>query len=331
MAQDGCWSRLAGIAIASLIVAPGVCSEPGIDTLSLVVENDLFYDQDRNYTSGVALLWMPAASRPPDWALAIAHWLPWFPEEGAVRHAYVLGQSMYTPQDITLAEPPLDDRPYAGWLYGTVGLGAETGRRLDQLALTVGVVGPASGAEQTQSFVHRLKDEDEPEGWDTQLGNELGLLLTYQRSWRALATQPLAGLELDLAPHAGGALGNVYTYASAGLTLRFGKGLALDYGPPRIQPSVPGSGLYVPTDTFAWYLFAGFEGRGVLRNLFLDGSSFQDSRSVNNEPLVGDLQWGTSLSWRGARLSYTHVLRTREFATQQEHDDFGAVSLSISF
>jgi hypothetical protein len=54
---------------------------------------------------------------------------------------------MYTPRDITLANPPLDDRPYAGWLYATLGLGVETGRQLDQLALSLGVVGPESLAE----------------------------------------------------------------------------------------------------------------------------------------------------------------------------------------
>src|SRR3546814_12695699 len=72
-----------------------------------------------------------------------------FPEGGTVRTSYAVGQNMYTPDDVALRNPPLDDRPYAGWLYGSVGLIAETGRRLDQLELTLGVVGPASPAEQT--------------------------------------------------------------------------------------------------------------------------------------------------------------------------------------
>jgi hypothetical protein len=319
------------ILIAVLAAAPAWAAEPETGTASLVVENDLFYDRDRNYTSGVALVWVGTRGSTPGWALRVARRITWFPADAPVRHGYLVGQNMYTPRDITLADPPLDDRPYAGWLYGTVGLAVETGRQLDQLALTVGVVGRASGAEQTQAFVHRVQDEVEPQGWDTQLGNELGLLLTYQRSWRALATTGFAGLELDLSPHFGGALGNVYTYANTGLAARIGKRLALDHGPPRIQPSVPGSGLSLPTDTFAWYLFTGFEGRAVGRNLFLDGNTFQDSRSVDKEVLVGDVQWGVSMSWRGARLSYTRVLRSREFTRQSEHDEFGAVSLSLSF
>jgi hypothetical protein len=329
-------ARLVGIVIVALAASSAASTawgeeapRPGI--LSLVVENDLFYDTDRSYTSGIALIWVPTGGAAPDWALRIAHWLPWFPEEGHVRHGYTLGQNMYTPRDITLADPPLDDRPYAGWLYLTIGLGIERGRRLDQLALTLGVVGPASRAEQTQKFIHEIVNSPEPQGWDTQLGNELGILLTYQRNWRALATTTLLGLEIDLTPHFGGALGNVYTYANGGMTLRFGKNLALDYGPPRIQPSIPGSRFFIPPANFAWYLFGGFEGRAVARNIFLDGNTFEDSRSVDKEPLVGDLQWGLVLTWRDVRLGYTHVVRTREFKTQLEHDTFGAFSISISF
>jgi lipid A 3-O-deacylase len=297
--------------------------------MSLIIENDLFYNRDRDYTSGVALVWAPKEDSTPDWALHIAHWIPWFPKEGHVRHGYVFGQNMYAPSDITIPDPPLDDRPYAGWLYGTIGLGLETGRQLDQLALTLGVVGPASIAEQTQKFVHKIVDSPQPQGWDTQIGNELGILLTSQRSWRELGAKTLAGLDFDLTPHLGGALGNIYTYANAGFTIRYGKSLPLDYGPPRIQPSVPGSGFFELSDKFTWYLFAGVEGRAVARNIFLDGNTFKDSRSVDKKPFVGDLQWGVVLTWRRARLSYTHVWRTREFETQIEPDQFGALSLSM--
>ena len=112
---------------------------------------------------------------------------------------------------------------------------------------------------------------------------------------------------------------------------RLGRRLPHDYGPPRIQPSLPGSGFFVPQNGFGWYLFAGVEGRAVARNIFLDGNTFRDSRSVDKEPLVGDLQFGFALTWSDVRLGYTHVLRTREFKTQGKTSEFGAVSLSIQF
>jgi hypothetical protein len=228
-----------------------------------------------------------------------------------------------------LDDPPLDDRPYAGWLYGSLGLISETGKQLDQLGLTVGMVGPASLAEQTQKLVHSIVGADRPEGWSTQLRNEPGIVLTYEHSWRRFVSRTLiTGLPFDITPHAGGAIGNIYTYANAGATLRVGNKLPLDYGPPRIQPSLPGSDFFI-SDGLAWYLFGGVDGRAVVRNIFLDGNSFRDSRSVDKKPFVGDLQFGFAIIFEGVRLSYTHVVRTKEFKTQDGGDNFGAVSLSI--
>jgi hypothetical protein len=324
------------ILIASLTLGCLANPASGADTpksgvVSLIVENDSFYGNDEHYTNGIALTWVPTDDPAPSWFVRIARWLPWFPKNGEVHHGYVFGQNMYTPSDITVADPPPDDRPYAGWLYGTIGLAVESGRQLDQYALTLGVVGPASLAEQGQKLLHEIQGSAEPQGWDTQLDNEPGIVVTYQRSWRGLAAHRLAGLELELTPHLGGALGNVYTYVNAGMTIRLGRSLSLDYGPPRIQPSVPGLGFFVPADRFAWYLFAGFEGRAVARNIFLDGNTFQGSRSVDKEPLVGDLQGGIVLTWRGVRLAYTHVLRSPEFDGQDGSEQFGAVSLSVGF
>jgi len=89
--------------------------------------------------------------------------------------------------------------------------------------------------------------------------------------------------------------------------------------------------LFAPPNEFARHLFGGFEGRAVARNIILDGNTFRDSRSVDKEPLVGDLQWGVAPTWREARLCYAHVHRPREFKMQGGHDEFGAVGLSMSF
>lgn len=324
---------LAIAALPAALAAPAAFGEeaPATRILSLIVENDQVSANDRNYTNGIAFAWVPTGDSEPELALRIAHWLPWFPGEGQVHHGYAIGQSIYTPDDIALTNPPLDDRPYAGWLYAMVGLAVDTGQQLDQISLSLGIVGPASLAEQSQKLGHEITGNTEPQGWDAQLDNEPGIVLTYQRSWRALATTTLAGLDADLTPHFGAALGNVYTYANAGLTLRYGRNLQLDYGPPRIQPSVQGSAFFVPAPGLAWYLFAGFEGRAVAHNIFLDGNTFKDSRSVDKEALVGDLQFGIVLTWRDMRASYTHVVRTPEFTAQDEKDEFGAFSLSLFF
>lgn len=300
-------------------------------TLSFVYENDVFDQSDVHYTNGVHVSWISGSGQTPDWALSIARAIPWFPRNGEILHGYSIGQSMFTSNDISVKDPPLDARPYAGWLYGSIVLNAETGLQLDQLVLTIGIVGPASLAEKTQKLIHDLLGAQQPKGWDHQLRNELGLMASWQRSWRALAIRPLARRQLDLTPHIGMTLGNVLTFVNSGLTLRYGGNLPVDYGPPRIQPGLTGTSSFVPAAGIGWYLFAGVEGRAVVRNIFLDGNSFRSSRSVDKKPFVGDLQFGGVLVWNNVRLSYTHVLRSREFKTQEERDNFGSVALSIQF
>lgn len=298
---------------------------------SFVLENDLFANTDRHYTNGARFSWLTAEGKEPDWLEKVGKAFPMFYGAKDIRVAYALGQNMYTPRNIARRNPNPDDQPYAGWLYGSVGLIGETGSRLDQLLLTLGVVGPASGAEPTQKFVHRITGSTQPQGWDEQLKNEPTAQLTYERSWRALASGKLWGFSADATPHAGAALGNVFIYANTGLTFRFGQNLPNDYGTPRIQPSLPGSGFFRPVETFGWYLFAGVDGRAVGRNIFLDGNSFRDGPSVDRKIFVGDAQAGLAIIWNDIRFAYTHVLRTKEFREQRDITQFGAFSVSLQF
>jgi len=300
-------------------------------TFNLVLENDIVSGFDQDYTNGIQLSWTSGLGGAPSWAVDAARWLPFFADQGDVRVSYGIGQNMYTPSDITLADPPADDRPYAGWLYGSIGLTEETGTRLDQLQLQIGMVGPASLADKTQSWVHGIIGADKPQGWDHQINNEPGIVLTYERSWRAFVSGDIWGFSFDATPHIGGALGNVFTYANAGATLRLGWNLPDDYGPPRIEPSLPGSGFFEPQDDFGFYFFAGLDGRAVARNIFLDGNTFQDSRSVDRNIFVGDAQVGVAFTIRTVRLAYTHVFRTPEFDGQHNVDKFGALSLTLRF
>ncbi len=311
-------------------------------TLSFVAENDLFgSSRDRHYTHGSKVSWLSPRNGAPEFAHEVADFLPMFPDGGSLRISYSAGQSMFTPDDIRDPSPPEDSRPYAGWLYAGVGIVSESDDQIDVLDLNIGMVGPASLAEDTQKTWHDFIGSPEPLGWDTQLKNEPGILLTYERKWRSLIQFdkedfPVLGLwpglGIDVTPHVGGAVGNVLTYGAAGATLRFGEDLRNDLGgPQRIRPSLPGSAYFDPVDLLGWYLFAGAEGRIVARNIFLDGNTFKDSRDVDKEILVGDLQFGAAVIFPVARIAYTHIIRSKEFETQDSPDQFGAISVSFRF
>jgi len=307
--------------------------DPG-GIMSFVIENDSIAGTDQHYTNGFRFSVLTSEWSIPEWLERGANFLPFFDYSGNKRISYAFGQSMFTPNDITIADPPSDQRPYAGWLYGSIGLVSDTGSRLDNLQLTLGVVGPYSGAKDTQKFVHKLIDSPDPKGWATQLKTEPGVVLSYERKWRgllpALSNDP-TGLAVDATPHVGVSLGNIYTHANVGLTLRVGQDLPADYGPPRVRPSLPGSDFFVPSGNFGWYLFAGVDGRAVAHNIFLDGNTWKDSRSVDKEYFVGELQAGLVFTFSGMRLGYTHVLRSKEYEGQDGFDEFGALTFGFRF
>lgn len=313
--------------VASSAAATAPVSDHG--TLSLLFENDLFYKTDRDYTNGVELSYTTATQDTPKLFVDLARLLPFFSRSGSVRASYAFGQSIYTPSHLGLTDPPLTDRPYAGFLYGGFGLADDTGRRLDQIELQVGVIGPSSLASDTQTFVHKILNDRPPMGWQTQLRGEPGIVLTYSRNLKLIPRQSFLGLFIDLEPHYGGAVGNVYDYANVGAMARIGFNIPDDYGPLRIEPSLPGSGFFQSTGDIGAYVFVGVDGRAVARNLFLDGNTWERSRHVDKNILVGDLELGAAVTFNFMQITFTHVIRTKEYKTQTAADQFGAVNLSF--
>jgi len=305
--------------------------------LNIQLENDLWGGgSDRHYTHGTRISYL-TKENPTGFEdtvkKKIGEWLPDIVVPHTNRIGFALGQSIFTPEDIAATELQENDRPYAGWLYGGVSLISKWEKDrdyFDNLEINVGVVGPAAQGEDTQTFVHRLKDVQLPNGWDNQLKNEPGFVLYYERKWRLDSQVTFMGLSADFTPSLGMALGNVYTYGSVGGILRVGVDLPNDYGPPGIKPGLSGSDFFEPSKNFGWYVFGGVEGRAMGRNIFLDGNTFEDSHSVDKRILVGDLQVGIVITMlESVRLAYTNVFRSKEFAGQEGIDQFGSLHLSV--
>jgi hypothetical protein len=319
---------------------PSTDNQEGV--ASLVVENDsLSSGADRNYTSGVELGYVsPENCRVPaaldnafkPFTQTISNSAPSF-------WGMAIGQSIFTPEDLKANPAPPDQHPYAGWLYLQFAVAAEVKPtamqpigHLDTYELQLGVVGPWALGEQAQNSIHRLLGASHANGWASQLHNELAFAGSFDRRWNwgAHAVPLLSFLDYDLTPTAGVTLGTLRDEVRAGLIVRVGNQLNGDYGPPRVRPSLSGVEQFY-NRSFAWSLFAGVEGRAVARDLFLDGNTFRDSAHVERIPYVADFQTGFSLSAGEWRMTYTYVLRTDEFKTQDHRQDFGSLSFSRRF
>lgn len=306
----------------------------GLGTFGFKLENDLFGGSDRYYTAGWQLSWRAPAYDPP----RLIRWLTDLPlpllPDGAERWGLALGQQLFTPDNTQLRNPDPRDRPYAGWLYGALTVSSFNARSYGAMELQLGVVGPSALGEQVQNNLHDMLNIDRALGWNYQLKDEPGVNLIWTRLWRYSRSFDRArpdGWQYGVVPGLTASLGNVETYASAGLLARVGRNLDADFGPPRIRPALAGSGYFYPDDRWGYYAFAGFEGRAVARDIFLDGNTWRDSRSVDKEPLVADFTLGAAVVWPWGRLTYTHVFRTTEFKGQGETFQFGSVSLSMRF
>ena len=334
------------VAIALLALSLSAPAAPAAEhdpwgTLTLQLENDRLARTDRHYTHGTRVTWISETGKfIPDRAGEFLDWLYGFVGGGARKQiGYTLGQNIYTPEDISRAGLIADDRPYAGWLYvglslhatNTETIGAREFDVLDTMEVDVGIVGPQSFAEDVQTAVHEVIGVGRANGWDNQLKNEPGIVVLFERKWRPRSPFRLGVLEVDAIPHAGASLGNIWTGVNVGMTVRLGQDLSVDFGPPHIRPNLSGLESFDYARSFAWYLFAGAEGRLVARNIFLDGNTFADSHSVSKERLVGDFPVGLAVVIDRVRIAFTHAFRTREFKGQSRSDRFGALSVSWKF
>lgn len=298
-------------------------------SLSFILENDYFAGKDDGYTNGVLLSWLSSEENPPLWLERFFHAIPFTNWHGHKRYGVAVGQTMFTPDDLSRRDLIVEDQPYAGYLFSNLALISDTGKNLETFLFSLGVVGSASQADDVQRIVHKAKGVIIPEGWDHQLKNEPVLNLSYEKKWRHLVNISPYGIGFDGTPHIGCSVGNAYTHLALGSIFRVGRNLPIDYGPPLIRPNLPGSGFFLPSNILSYYLFLGLEGHVVGRNIFLDGNSFADSHHVKKKTLVGSLQGGVVLAYKRFRVGYTHILRTKEFYQDRHKPEFGAVIFSI--
>jgi hypothetical protein len=247
-----------------------------------------------------------------------------------------VGQNIYTPINIHTPAPDPADRPYAAWLY--VGALFQSYNhasadpagisRLDSFEINLGMVGPAALGEEIQNGVHSLLGIEHALGWSHQIHNEPGLDLIYERKWRYQTADARAGLGADLIAHLGCSIGNVFTYANAGLETRVGWKLPGDFGTDLIRPSGDTNSRRPDLSLF---LFGAVEGRAVARDLTLQGNTFGDSPSVPMEHFVTDASVGLGFGSRHWQLTYSQATRSREFYGQPKPDNFGSISLTFYY
>jgi hypothetical protein len=214
-------------------------------------DNDTFLGSDDAFTAG----WSFQLHSPLDdtWGPAYAKWIgrvPGLGDDGRggriVRWAVGLNQIILTPADISIEAPQPNDVPWAGILDVTVSWSAYDNKRLAVLQAFAGCMGPCSGAESVQKFVHEdLGFGQTPEGWDNQLVNQALGNLNYEYRHKVMTDRldqyfnpGHLGHDLSIGAQAG--VGNFATYVWGEVEYRFGWGLPMGFTK---TPDPPGFGM----------------------------------------------------------------------------------------
>lgn len=297
---------------------------------NLVIENDAFFGTDYYYTNGILLDYVSDQHDSSSWLGNFLYSLPNIDSDDRVYTGIHLGQQIFTPENIHATRLIENDRPYAGYLFGGISLVANNYQESQQWRFSFGAVGPRSRAETFQLSFHDRIGVSTPQGWEHQIKNETIFQFDYAYTWRHAWHFNGGGMDRDILPSLGVALGNAAVHGDLGLTFRYGRRFGGDFGAPRMQPAVPSSD-YLHLGQVSWYLFAGFGGRYVIRDIFLDGNTHVESHSVDKKEWVGDVQLGFVVNGNNYRLAYTMVGRSHEYEGQEEPHVFGSLALSFRF
>ena len=304
---------------------------------SLQYENDSITSKrsDHDYTHGIQLT-MLKKEQPPKWITLLSEWVPFYQKDKALPLVqYTVGEKMFTPYDISIYDLQVNDRPYAGYLYfsATVITHNEHSKNYDsgeQFEFTFGLVGPSAYGEELQLLGHKLTNSQTPRGWDNQLKDELTFGLNYSNVSRTII--PISdGLDFGVNQQYSAALGNAYTFVSTGAMFRIGNNVSQDLSPPNIHPSFSGITYFKSNEESSWYIYLSLEARLIYRNIFLDGNTFTDSHKVEKEPLVGDMAYGFVYIFDNMRIAISSMSRSKEYTTQKEDTNYGAISFSFQY
>lgn len=324
--------------------------------LTFYFDNDLFGGSDQDYTNGGRLTWVSPNKDAKDLnsfqrllgkfsgdsdSFALFQKVTGFrdPRDVQYNYGFSLTQLMFTPEDPEPYTQPEGQRRYAGWAGLGFSLHAKDDRVLNTVELIFGTTGPHSYAENTQDFIHDLRDIKKFNGWEeSQIPNEFTADLSFVQKRRLdFIKYNFGSFRMDAIGEWGARLGTFRTNAQIGGMYRFGWNLPPDFSDPRLSDTAYAH-RYFDTDDpyvspYSVYFLCGATGRAVAYDATLDGPMFRDFDTGNERvPLVGEVFAGFGVRFNDYEFSYCHTWRTEEYREQRDTiQDFGSIAIRVRF
>ena len=305
------------------------------DTFNVSWDNDLLLGLDQGYSNGVRFSYLSSPSRDDKASSSrlsraagqlfdSAPGIDTANQDQAV--SLSLSQYMVTPDDISLDPPRLDDIPYAGFLILSSSVWSWDSSRITGYGAHLGVVGPESGAEAAQKWVHKLTGSEKPRGWDYQLGSDMvgGLEGTHARKvWHSGSK---GALEHELSWISSVMISSFRSNASIGGIWRTGRYLPANFIPDYAGTS---SAIGLPDALndagTGWSFFVGVGLEYVAYSYLEDNAGpyrFEES------PLLAQIGVGATIQWDNIQTALVMRATTGEQQSNKDNFSFGTLSLT---
>jgi len=304
--------------------------------ISTTLDNDLFLSNDNGYTNGLYVSVYDLLDEDekdkqplPSWMLKPLLWSLSAQQPLAAVNSYTIGQTMITPDDITVEVPSENDQPYAGLLFVNNTYLSVYKQYADKISTTIGVVGPLSLSEQSQNLVHAVTDSDEAKGWDTQLKNELVFQFSRARAWRAWVSD---GERWDFITSSELNVGTIASKIEAGGVIRYGKNLIKSYATLLLDSNRTTSPVAI---NGGWYVYSGIKFGYIFNQIFTDGNTFTDSRSIAYDHEYVSFTTGLAYSWGDYSLAFAlndaNIISDKSEEQSKNLAQYGTLTFAVKF
>lgn len=323
---------------AILVLLTVLCLTGAAAAQTLIIQHDNDEwggkETDWEYSQGTRVTWLSPKLAETGLAQTVSLLLPGLDFDATLSAGLGGGSAYYEPRSFALTTPIPDQRPYAGYLYGSALINAEADNHLTSWRLDAGVIGPAAQGEETTQLFHDALSGYTQRGWDNQITNRAAANVSLERRWRNLI--PLTdGVTADISPALGLELGNVTTAANAGLMLRLGLGLDADFGPPRLGVfSGASSGR---SDATSIYIFATANGAYVPYDVFLDepggraGDLVRAGQGITRDFFRSQTSFGIVGAYGRIRATLAVTDASATYDQQLDAERFSELSLAFRF
>ena len=227
-----CWPLL-------LLPFLGISQSSSRHQIGVLLDNDLYASlkNDRYYTNGITLFYGYLNAKTTEELLKKTT-------------EFRLGQYIYTPKTRLANKIEVNDRPFAGYLFGEVNqtffMASDA---VYQTTLQIGYVGPNSLAQQMQNGLHNALSLRHVEGWQNQIKNIFALQTQFRYTKKLLSDKPSPRFDIHFQTQA--MLGTIQTSMNAGFFTRF----SLQNLLPLVRSNFYDSGVLGTSKASEIYLF----------------------------------------------------------------------------